>query len=89
VNRYSLRTFTLEFFMIAVGIAFAFPVYVLVNLAVRAPSDTSSPISPTASPTFDNFTEAWQRAGLGGALINSLLVTTASVLNSRVKVRRE
>jgi raffinose/stachyose/melibiose transport system permease protein len=80
MNRYSVRTFGLEFLMIGVGIAFAFPVYVLVNLAVRAPSDTSSPISPTASPTFDNFTEAWQRAGLGGALINSLTVTAVSVL---------
>ena len=54
---------------------FAFPVYVLVNLAVRAPSDTSSPIRPTTSPTLANFTEAWREAGLGGALINSVLVT--------------
>jgi raffinose/stachyose/melibiose transport system permease protein len=80
MNRYSIRTFALEFVMIAVAIVFAFPVYVLVNLAVRDPSDTSSPIGPTASPTLANFAEAWQTAGLGGALINSLLVTVASVL---------
>ena len=80
MNRYTVRTLGLEVVMIAVAIAFAFPVYVLVNLAVRAPSDTSSPISPTASPTFDNFVQAWQEAGLGGALINSVVVTAVSVL---------
>jgi raffinose/stachyose/melibiose transport system permease protein len=80
VNRYTRRTFLLEMLMIAVAVVFAFPVYVLVNLAVRAPSDTSSPIAPTMAPTWDNFTGAWQQAGLGGALINSVVVTAVSVL---------
>ncbi|MET8118565.1 carbohydrate ABC transporter permease [Micromonospora sp. NPDC005189] len=80
MNRYTKRTFVLEVLMIAVALAFAFPVYVLINLAVRAPSDTSSPISPTVAPTLSNFTQAWQEAGLGGALINSVLVTAVSVL---------
>ena len=51
MNRYTKRTFALEMLMIAVGIVFAFPVYVLVNLAIRQPADTSSPIRPTSSPT--------------------------------------
>ncbi|MFC4063566.1 carbohydrate ABC transporter permease [Actinoplanes subglobosus] len=80
MNRYTRKTFALEILMIAVAIVFAFPVYVLVNLAFRAPSDTSSPISPTTSPTLANFSQAWQEGGLGGALINSVLVTTLSVL---------
>ncbi|MEU8663220.1 carbohydrate ABC transporter permease, partial [Actinoplanes philippinensis] len=80
MNRYTKRTLLLEMLMIAVAVVFAFPVYVLINLAVRAPGDTSSPIAPTTSPTLANFTEAWQEGGLGGALINSVLVTTASVL---------
>ncbi|WP_433788691.1 carbohydrate ABC transporter permease [Actinoplanes sp. CA-252034] len=80
MNRYTKRTFLLEAVMIAVAVVFAFPVYVLVNLAFRAPSDTSSPIALTQSPTLDNFTEAWREGGLGGALINSVLVTTVSVL---------
>ena len=80
MNRYTPRTLVLEVAMIAVAAVFAFPVYVLINLAVRAPSDTSSPIRPTTAPTLENFTQAWQEAGLGGALINSVLVTTASVL---------
>jgi raffinose/stachyose/melibiose transport system permease protein len=80
MNRYRGRTLALELVMIAVGVVFAFPVYALVNLAVRSPSDTSSPIRPTTSPTLHNFSQAWQQAGLGGALINSVVVTTISVL---------
>jgi raffinose/stachyose/melibiose transport system permease protein len=80
VNRYTKRTLLLEVAMAAVAIVFAFPVYVLVNLAVRPSADTSSPIRPTSSPTLDNFGQAWQQGGLGGALINSIVVTTASVL---------
>lgn len=80
MNRYTGRTLGLELGMLIVAAAFAFPVYVLVNLAIRQPSDTSSPIRPTTAPTLENFTRAWQDAGLGGALLNSLLVTAVSVL---------
>jgi raffinose/stachyose/melibiose transport system permease protein len=80
VNRYTKRTFALEVVMIAVAVAFVFPVYVLINLAVRAPSDTSSPIRPTVAPTLHNFGQAWEQGGLGGALVNSVVVTAASVL---------
>ncbi|MFI1728504.1 alpha-L-rhamnosidase C-terminal domain-containing protein [Streptomyces acidicola] len=65
--------------MIAAALFVGFPVYVLVNLALRPTSDTSSPIAPTASPTLDNFTQAWQQGALGGALANSVLVTVCSV----------
>jgi raffinose/stachyose/melibiose transport system permease protein len=75
-----MRTFGLELVMVAVALVIGFPVYVLVNLAVRAPSDTSSPIRPTSSPTLDNFTQAWQQGALGGALANSVLVTSGSVV---------
>lgn len=80
MNRYRWRTFGLELVMIAAAAVIAFPVYILVNLAVRAPSDTSSPLRPTTSPTLGNFAEAWREGGLGGALMNSVLVTTISVL---------
>ncbi|GAA4671610.1 carbohydrate ABC transporter permease [Phytohabitans rumicis] len=80
MNRYRWRTFALEMVMIAAAVVVAFPVYVLVNLAIRPPSDNSSPIRPTVRPTLDNFTQAWQEGGLGGALVNSVLVTAGSVL---------
>jgi raffinose/stachyose/melibiose transport system permease protein len=79
MTRYRWRTFGLEMVMVAAAAVIGFPVYVLVNLAVRPPSDTSSPIRPTTSPTLSNFTQAWERGGLGGALMNSALVTVASV----------
>jgi raffinose/stachyose/melibiose transport system permease protein len=79
VNRYRWRTFALEFVMIAAAVVVAFPVYVLVNLAIRPASDTSSPLRPTTRPTLDNFTEAWREGALGGALTNSVIVTTVSV----------
>jgi len=80
MNRYRWRTFGLELVMVAVAAVVGFPVYVLVNLAVRAPSDTSSPIRPTTSPTVDNFTQACTDGRLGGALVHSVLVTVGSVL---------
>jgi raffinose/stachyose/melibiose transport system permease protein len=80
VNRYTWRTLVLEIAMVATAIVIAFPVYVLVNLAIRRPSDTSSPIRPTTSPTLDNFVQAWQRARLGGALFNSVVVAVVSVV---------
>ncbi|MGW3605377.1 carbohydrate ABC transporter permease [Micromonospora sp. NPDC005161] len=79
MNRYRGRTFMVELAMIAAAVVVGFPVYVLINLALRAPSDTSSPIRPTTSPTLGNFTQAWQQGGLGGALVNSVLVTATSV----------
>jgi raffinose/stachyose/melibiose transport system permease protein len=80
VNRYRPRTLALELTMIAVALVVGFPVYVLVNLALRPASDTSSPLSPTGSPTLHNFTQAWQQGALGGALSNSVLVTACSVV---------
>lgn len=80
MSRYRRRTFGLELVMITVALVVGFPLYVLVNLAVRAPSDTSSPLRPTTSPTMDNFTLAWERGALGGALLNSMLVTMVSVV---------
>jgi raffinose/stachyose/melibiose transport system permease protein len=80
VNRYRTRTLGLEMVMIAIAALVGFPVYVLVNLAIRVASDTSSPIRPTTSPTLANFTAAWRQGALGGALLNSVLVTTVSVV---------
>ena len=80
MTRYRVRTFGLELVMVAIALAVGFPVYVLTNLAVRPPSDTSSPIRPTTAPTWANFTQAWEQGHLGGALANSLVVTSVSVV---------
>src|SRR5690606_15964218 len=73
------RTGALEGVMIVVALIFLFPIYVLVNMAIRPASDLSSPIAPTAVPTFDNFFQAWNEASLGGAIVNSVIITVVSV----------
>jgi len=80
VNRYRRSTFGLELLMIAVTVVFAFPLYILVNLSLRQPQDFSSPLQPSDSPTLANYRDAWEQASLGSALLNSTLVTVASVL---------
>jgi raffinose/stachyose/melibiose transport system permease protein len=80
VNLYRPRTFGLELLMIAVTIAFAFPLYILVNLSLRQPHDFSSPLEPSNSPTLANYRAAWEQASLGSALLSSALVTVTSVL---------
>ncbi len=80
MNRYTWRTGVLEAVMIAVALVFVFPVVILVNIALRAPSDRSSPLLPPSSPTLDNFARAWNEAHLGGAILNSVVVTVISVL---------
>lgn len=65
--------------MFVIALIFLFPIYILVNLAVRPAADLSSPLVPTQGPTLDNFAQAWQRANLGDAIFNSALVTVISV----------
>lgn len=60
------------------GLLFLFPVYILVNLAIRPASDQSSGISPTTHPTLGNFTDAWKQSELGSAIVHSAIVTTVS-----------
>lgn len=79
--RYGLRTFALELLMIAVAVAFLFPVYALVTLSLKDQRQIAeSPLSPPAAPTFDNFADAWQQASFGSALLNSTVITVVSVV---------
>lgn len=79
MNRYTWRTGVLEAVLVVVALLFAFPFYVLLTVALRGDGGGSSPLSPPAEPTLANFSDAWHQAGLGAALVNSLLVTVASV----------
>jgi len=80
MNRYTWRTGALEGVLFIVALLFLFPIYILVNLAIRPADDLSSPVAPTLHPTFDNFAKAWGTASLGGAIVNSVIVTVISVL---------
>ena len=78
--RYGLRTFTLELVMIAVAVAFLFPVYALVTLSLKDTQQiAAAPLSPPTAPTLGNFSEAWSRASLGSALLNSTVITVVSL----------
>lgn len=77
---YGKGTLAREILMIAIAVVFFFPVYVLVNMSLRRANDTSSPLMPVTAPTFDNYIQAWQEAGLGSAMLNSALVTITSVI---------
>jgi len=79
MSRYTKRTFVREVLMFLVTLLFVVPIYILVNMALRPAEDNSSPLLPPSDPTLANFTEAWQQAGLGSALLNSAIVTVVSV----------
>lgn len=77
--RYSWKTSILEVVMILVGLAFMFPIYVLVSISLKTPGDQSAALAPPSQPTIQNFVKAWEQGGLGGALVNSLIVTLGTV----------
>jgi raffinose/stachyose/melibiose transport system permease protein len=80
MNRYTWKSGALEGVMVIVALAFLFPVYIMVNMAIRPASDLSSAVAPTLEPTLLNFSAAWNQSGLGGAIVNSALVTVVSVV---------
>ncbi|MET4639825.1 carbohydrate ABC transporter permease [Mycetocola sp. 2940] len=79
MNRYTWKTGVREGIMLLIACCTLFPIYILVNIAVRPVTDLSSPLIPTSSPTVDNFVAAWTGSGLGDALLNSLVITAVSV----------
>ncbi len=80
IDRYRGRTAVLEIAMIAAALVFAAPLYILVNVALKGDDDTSAPLTPAFSPSFDNFVTAWKSAHLANALINSATIVVLSLL---------
>lgn len=80
MTRYTWRTGILEAIMILVAGLFAFPLYILVNLSFKHENDGGSPLALSANPTLQNYVDAWERANLGAAMLNSALVTVLSLV---------
>ena len=81
MNRYRPRTFLLGLLMVAVGVAFLFPVYALVTLSLMdANQSAARPLGLPEPPTLHNYSAAWSDASLGSALLSSTLVTVVSLL---------
>jgi raffinose/stachyose/melibiose transport system permease protein len=80
-GRYRYRTFGLELLMIGVGLLFLYPVYVLINLSFKNPKEISE--ASLALPTHletSNYSQAWNGASLGAAMLNSTIITVSSLL---------
>ncbi|MEU0569907.1 carbohydrate ABC transporter permease [Nonomuraea sp. NPDC005983] len=75
------RTFLLEIVMIAVAVAFLFPVYALITLSLKDPAQISqTPLALPAPPSLDNYATAWTAASLGPSLVNSTVITVVSLV---------
>jgi raffinose/stachyose/melibiose transport system permease protein len=81
VRRYGPRTFLLELVMIAAGVAFLFPVYALVTLSLKGPTQiANAPLALPSPVTTDNYRSAWSAASLGPALVSSTVITVVSLV---------
>jgi raffinose/stachyose/melibiose transport system permease protein len=75
------RTFVLEIVMIAVAVAFLFPVYALITLSLKDPAQISqTPLALPGPPTLGNFAKAWTAAALAPSLVNSTVITVVSLV---------
>lgn len=80
-GRYGSRTFLLELVMIAAALLFLFPVYVLVGLSLKSSQEISeASLSLPERAEVSNYSDAWEGASLGAALLNSTVITVVSLL---------
>jgi raffinose/stachyose/melibiose transport system permease protein len=63
---------------IAISLFHVIPFFILVNLAFKAPTDTSSKWVTPDYLYLDNFVNSWQEADLDRALLNNTIITTAT-----------
>jgi raffinose/stachyose/melibiose transport system permease protein len=81
LTRYRPRTFALELVMIVVALLFAYPVYVLVNLSLKTPHELSEGgLGLPSHLETANYSQAWSGAHLGAAMVNSTIITVASLV---------
>ena len=79
--RYGRQTFALELGMIFVALLFLFPVYVLVSLSFKStPEISSGGLGLPSGLETANYSQAWQVAHLGAALVNSAIITSVSLV---------
>ena len=79
--RYGRQTFALELGMIFVALLFLFPVYVLVSLSFKStPEISGGGLGLPSGLETANYSQAWQVAHLGAALVNSTIITSVSLV---------
>ena len=82
--RYTRRTFARELLLLLGALAFCLPMYLLVSMSVKNKDDAlRSPFGLPTRPTVSNFSSVWRSSpypGFARAMINSLVITTGTVL---------
>lgn len=79
--RFSVGPLAFEAAAAAVGLVFAFPLYVLAVLALKPQSEwIRQPLALPSRLYLDNIGQAWTQANLGTAMLSSILVTGSSVV---------
>lgn len=80
-QRYGVGNLIVELLMIAGAVSIFFPVYVLINLSLKARGEIiRDPLGLPADPLFSNYREAWSEASLGKAILSSTIITASSVV---------
>jgi len=68
--------------VLVVGISafYLMPIYIAINVALRPSTDTQSLWIPPHSLYWQNFVDAFQKGGVGRAMINSLIITSCCIV---------
>lgn len=82
----SLR-WILKYLLVALFFTFAlielYPVLLMLFTATKSSAQiVANPFGPAFPPHFENFRKAWEIAGLGSALVNSLFITTIGIVGT-------
>jgi raffinose/stachyose/melibiose transport system permease protein len=80
MNRYTWRTGILEVGLIAFAVIFMVPLFVLVAVALRDPNAAQGFLGFTWPLNFGNLVTAWVESRMGPSIVNSIWITTVSVL---------
>ncbi|MHC1750615.1 MAG: carbohydrate ABC transporter permease [Cellulosilyticaceae bacterium] len=65
--------------LIAIGVIHLIPLYILVTVAFKPVADTTSKWIMPGYIFLNNFSKAWESAGLGSALCNTIVVTAITM----------
>lgn len=86
MTRYDSWTFVRELGYWLLAVPVLAPIYLVANVSLRSDArDGLSSLSPTRSPSLENYSRAWSEAGSGtvsfaDALVNSAFITVTSVV---------
>lgn len=79
--RYTWHTFSRELVLLMLALVWLVPFYLLLLVSVKPTDEIFTPITRLPSRiALGNYAEAWSAGGLGGALVNSIVITVGTVM---------